>query len=127
MALLDGFARAGQLFVAIVAALIITVVMVAGAAGIASLGLWLLTTRAAAHEWYPSECCSGQDCIPVPFEAIRLTPDGFLIVETGDLIPYGDDRLRFTPVEHEDGRGYHWCRSLVDAQTFCLFVPGGAS
>ena len=59
--------------------------------------------------------------------AMGLTPDGFLIVETGDLIPYGDDRLRFTPVEHEDGRGYHWCRSLVDAQTFCLFVPGGAS
>jgi hypothetical protein len=33
---------------------------------------------ANAHEWYPHECCNGDDCAPVD-KVIRLTPAG-----TGD-------------------------------------------
>lgn len=27
--------------------------------------LWVGATSALAHDWYPRECCSGQDCAPV--------------------------------------------------------------
>jgi hypothetical protein len=90
----------------------------------------LAVYKAAAHEWYPLTCCSGKDCMPVPPEAVRVTPDGYVIAKTGELLPWGDRRIKFTPPEQEDGKGYHWCRRLAGPnkdQTICLFVPQGGA
>lgn len=34
------------------------------------------TRMAPAHEWYPSACCSGQDCKAVPQEDLEEQADG---------------------------------------------------
>ena len=42
-------------------------------------GLLLVATAAAAHDWYPIECCSGMDCAPVEkVEIISLQSAGIM-------------------------------------------------
>ena len=42
-------------------------------------GLLLTATAAAAHDWYPVECCSGMDCAPVEkVEIISLQSAGIM-------------------------------------------------
>jgi hypothetical protein len=46
---------------------------------------------------------------------------GYLIRHTGEIIPYGDRRIKNSP----DGE-YHWCahrKGLDEGKTICLFVP----
>lgn len=75
-----------------------------------------LAAMLLAHDWYPFECCRGQDCHPVPcsevdglkwrsyaFPSIRPSPDGQCHVCIHDSQP--------------PFRG----------QPLCLFVPEGMS
>src|SRR5262245_18286521 len=39
-------------------------------------GLMLVNSTATAHSWYPNECCSDNDCHPVPCAELVLTPEG---------------------------------------------------
>src|SRR5262249_4201649 len=39
-------------------------------------GLMLVNSTATAHSWYPHECCSENDCHPVPCAELVLTPEG---------------------------------------------------
>ena len=39
-------------------------------------GLMLVNGTATAHSWYPHECCSENDCHPVPRAELVLTPEG---------------------------------------------------
>src|SRR6516162_3972823 len=39
-------------------------------------GLMLINGAATAHSWYPRECCSDNDCHPVPRAELVLTPKG---------------------------------------------------
>lgn len=39
--------------------------------------LMLLSSGALAHDWYPQDCCSGEDCHPVPCEEIRMDDFGY--------------------------------------------------
>lgn len=92
-------------------------------------------SMAAAHDWYPLSCCSTTDCMAVPTEAVRVTDSGWQIVATGEVIGWGDHRIRQTPPEGEGM--FHWCRHLKDraatawaapikaGTTICLFVPPG--
>jgi hypothetical protein len=42
-------------------------------------GLLFTATTAAAHDWYPIECCSGMDCAPVEkVEIISLQSAGIM-------------------------------------------------
>ena len=83
------------------------------------------TTLSHAHKaptgWtYPKACCSNQDCREVSHEAITERPEGYVIGETGEVVPYADSRLKDSP----DGE-FHWC-SVAGAdfsRTICLFVP----
>lgn len=84
-----------------------------------------LVQLAQAHDapsgWsYPYSCCSDQDCRPVPEAAVRETVDGYVIVASGEVIPYADKRVRHSP----DGE-FHWCSvaGSVNGRTLCLFVP----
>lgn len=70
---------------------------------------------------YPLSCCSNYDCREMKDGEVRETAQGYLIVATGEMVPYGDKRIRNSP----DGK-FHWCahQSGVDAgKTICLFVP----
>ena len=45
--------------------------------------LGLLSWEAHAHDWYPLECCSGQDCGPA--ETVERRPDGSYLVTSRGL------------------------------------------
>jgi hypothetical protein len=69
---------------------------------------------------YPKACCSNQDCRQVSHDAVTERPEGYVIGETGEILPYSDSRLKDSP----DGE-FHWC-AVGDADfawTICLFVP----
>jgi hypothetical protein len=84
-----------------------------------------MATAAEAHKapagWtYPQYCCSNQDCREVSHDAIRERPEGYVVAQTGEVLPYSDSRLKDSP----DGE-FHWCSAGgADAgRTICLFVP----
>jgi len=43
----------------------------------------LLSADARAHDWYPLECCSGQDCGPA--DTVERRPDGSYFVTSRGL------------------------------------------
>lgn len=75
------------------------------------------------HDWYAPECCSGQDCAPLPEgasvdsvrggDAVRLTPGSAPV-----FFPHAKVR------PSQDG-DYHACVSSTGTP-FCLYVPVGA-
>ena len=80
-----------------------------------------LPTAAQPRGWsYPFACCSGYDCREVADKAIGEQSEGYVIVRTGEMIPYSDSRIRNSP----DGE-FHWCSvaGANDGHTICLFVP----
>lgn len=100
-------------------------------------GIILLSERARAHDaiptasqplgWtYPFSCCSGYDCRRVGASrsgariTVAETDEGYKISSTGEVLGYGDARLRDSP----DGE-FHWCSvaGADDSRTICLFVP----
>lgn len=96
-----------------------------GVGGILVLGYLLVSGDARAHDapsgWtYPKACCSDMDCRAVSAEAITESPDGYVVGQTGEVLPYSDGRLRDSP----DG-DYHWCSpgGSETGRTICLFVP----
>jgi len=81
----------------------------------------VVATGALAHSFYDAQCCSGDDCAPVPDGAVTEGPDGYTL-PNGGLVPYGSPKIRFSP----DGQ-YHWCHSVPingEPFTYCLYVPG---
>lgn len=104
-------------------------------AGIVGLGavIVLACGAAMAHEatttagqplgWtYDYRCCSTQDCRPVAAGEIRETPDGYLLVKTGELVPYGDTRIKDSP-----SGDFHVCQVAGDfekGRILCIYAPG---
>lgn len=95
------------------------------------LALILLAVPASAHDakptagqpngWkYPFSCCSGSDCREVSPKAIGERSEGYVIKGTGEVVAYGDSRLKDSP----DGE-FRWCSvaGANDSRTICLFVP----
>ena len=95
-----------------------------------------LTLPAAAHQApsgfaYDASCCSGQDCAPVPNDAIREAPGGYAVrirpgshpfVPEGSspleaFVPHGDSRIR----PSGDG-GKHACVS-PSRYVLCVYLP----
>lgn len=89
---------------------------------------------AAAHSFYPWECCSDQDCWPMGDAADArepepsVTPSGWRLAD-GEIVAYA--AARSSP----DGR-FHVCRKGGRAdgaairppgKAVCLWVPMGAS
>lgn len=84
-------------------------------------------TAAQPQGWsYPFSCCSGYDCRQVGSSrsgakiTVAETPTGYKISTTGEVIGFGDARLKNSP----DGE-FHWCSvaGADDSRTICLFVP----
>jgi hypothetical protein len=81
----------------------------------------LVPVHDAPTGWkYPLNCCSNNDCREVADKAVGEVPDGYLIRTTGELLHYGDKRLKDSP----DGE-FHWCSAAGSntGRTICLFVP----
>jgi hypothetical protein len=102
-------------------------IVCAGVGLLLSLGIAaavaVATKHARAHEWYPPQCCSGNDCRPIRQDDVELRPDGFFVKESGELIPYGDVRIRKTPPE--GGASFHRCSvgGKAEGATLCLYIP----
>lgn len=91
------------------------------------LPLWV--TPAYGHSFYEYRCCSDDDCGPVPFESVKVTTDGYLVIfPTGrrELIPFSDHRIRPTPAADPEQR-YHLCTvaGSMKGMILCLYVPQG--
>lgn len=84
--------------------------------------------KAAAHSWYPPYCCSGRDCGPVSDDVVEEQPDGsgYLIKPTGEVIPYGDTRIKGYSPDSDT----HRCAvegPASNSRTLCLYPRGGSS
>jgi hypothetical protein len=90
------------------------------------LSVLLAAGSAYSHDapsgWaYPWSCCSNQDCHEVPEAAIKEGLTGYELVTTGEIIPYGDKRIKDSPDGH-----FHACQQSGDfdkGHVLCLFVP----
>ena len=70
---------------------------------------------------YGWECCSMMDCKPLASNAVAETPQGYTIKLTGEVIPYGDKRLKRSKDEF-----YHQCTKGGDPKekhSICLYTP----
>lgn len=70
---------------------------------------------------YPPACCSGVDCRPAGEGGVREVSGGYLVVATGEVVPFGDRRIRPSP----DGL-FHACHRNADfkkGKVICIFAP----
>lgn len=94
--------------------------------------IFLAVALAQAHEatdvngqplgWsYGWECCSGMDCSVSGDRDISETPEGYRIEITGEIIPYGDKRIKRSRDEF-----FHRCTPggvATAPRSICLYVP----
>jgi len=94
--------------------------------------LFLAVALAQAHEatdingnplgWlYGYECCSGVDCSVSGDKAISEIPEGYRVEITGEVIPYGDKRIKQSRDEF-----FHRCTPggvATAPRSICLYVP----
>lgn len=86
----------------------------AAAAIFLAAALGMATGHVLAHEWYPTECCSGHDCKPIEESRVVANSVGY-VVDGRFVVAYGEAR------RSQDGR-YHGCFPNPDYLR-CLFVP----
>jgi hypothetical protein len=58
--------------------------------------------QALAHSWYELECCETRDCVAIPADQVKVTPDGY-VTPDGQLIPFASARV-------SADLDYHWCK-----------------
>lgn len=69
---------------------------------------------------YGWECCNLMDCREVGENVIQETPQGYVYKVTGEVIPYGDKKIKESKDEF-----YHLCThgGKDDAKIICLYTP----
>jgi hypothetical protein len=89
---------------------------------IVTIAALFLSTAAYGHSWYGWECCSGQDCKPIPVGDVKATPAGWQVLITGEVIAYGSKQIKDSKDEN-----FHRCARSADFSakgvTLCLYVP----
>lgn len=83
--------------------------------------VWPAQPHEAPMGWsYGWECCSSMDCREISHDAIEETETGYLVKSSGELIPYGDKRIKQSKDEF-----YHLCTRLGgdDTPVICLYQP----
>lgn len=96
--------------------------------------LFVFSTGARAHSWYPYDCCSDRDCWPMGVDGDAREPDPSIVpggyrTHDGVFVAERDTR------SSRDGR-FHICRAggtlsgmpiAPSGKPFCLFVPSRGS
>lgn len=69
---------------------------------------------------YDYSCCNLMDCREVADAAVKTTRAGYVIVATGEVIPFNDPRIKRSKDEF-----FHWCSKggREDSETICLYKP----
>jgi len=82
--------------------------------------LLLATIPALAHSFYDYDCCSDNDCAPLPDGAVVEGPNGYEVDMNGNhySVAYGDPRIRGSA-----DRNFHGCE-FPKGQLRCLYTPG---
>jgi hypothetical protein len=78
------------------------------------LGILFFPLTARGHDWYPRDCCAGDDCKPIPAERVQITPQGYLVD--------GQFAFAFTSPKSPDEK-YHLCWPRSWATPNCFFPP----
>lgn len=75
-----------------------------------------LTVSSFAHSWYPSDCCNGDDCNPVPCDTLDEQEDGGYV--------YKPENKRFTKqqVRPSQDSKCHVCISPKMRTPYCVFI-----
>ena len=79
----------------------------------------LLVGTAEAHDWFPSECCSGQDCKRYPGAPKRTSSGGYILHDGRLVEPH---RVRHDGQQKDDA--WYLCES-PHKYIYCLFPPPG--
>jgi hypothetical protein len=82
--------------------------------------LW--TIAAQAHSWYPWECCSDNDCAPVPREQVNEVTGGWKLPD-GRFIPYKQARMSPDGLFHLCEQ--KWPEKIADRKILCFYAPVG--
>lgn len=103
--------------------------------GLVQVLSWLFLATiapASAHEapagWkYDNYCCGGNDCQPIPYSAVRITPQGYEVTlqPNQHLMAKREHKklFRYSEVRKSPDDQYHAC-ILPNSQEFrCLYVP----
>lgn len=103
-------------------------------AALAGLALLTLVQSAAAHGWYPYECCSGTDCAPVEPSSVSETPTGYVVTaKPGSHPMWGPERPAPLTVQIPYGRAkaspdgaWHLCIN-TQGELLCFYAIIGGS
>jgi hypothetical protein len=106
---------------------IVTAWMRAFAAGAVAC---LATGPATGHDWYTGfanprtgeACCNIDDCKRVPPETVRSVKEGWLLVPTGEVVPYRE-ALRSRDRDFHVCRRGAWRAQSQPGPVVCLFAP----
>jgi hypothetical protein len=90
------------------------------------ISVLMFSIPASAHNaplgWaYGFDCCSVIDCWQEKEGAIEMTSQGYRVVVTGEIIAYGDMRIR-----QSGDQFFHRCTATGDPRmkhSICLYVP----
>lgn len=119
--------------------LVVGFTMVAKAHGLAA---WIMAdpNYKTSLLWpeFDSHCCGPADCEPYPASKVKLGPNGYVLEDTGEVIPYM--LVYSTPGKVIEETGYEFwrCRFVgywnmqrdgkpLDGKTRCFFAPGGGA
>lgn len=83
---------------------------------------------ALAHSWYEWECCAGNDCAPIPHEAVRAGKGGYAVTIQPGEHPLVKDKPLSAFVAYADARPSqdgqpHAC--IVGGALKCLYIQQG--
>lgn len=84
------------------------------------LGLLLATliAPALAHDWYPSDCCSGRDCKPIACDELESREDGSIVVR--------DSRTTFSREKIRPSRDTQCHTCIAYGKPLCVFILQGS-
>lgn len=74
---------------------------------------------ALAHEWYPADCCSGQDCGPIPDYRVGRTADGDYVIDGRWIF----ERSNRAETRDSMSGNFHACFPQINSRPKCIFVP----
>ncbi len=79
--------------------------------------------RTDVKHWYDSECCNDKDCRPVGRSFIRWVPGGWLITDTGQIVPELDPNGQPNRmIRRSKDTSNHICRAEGAPNAVCIYL-----